>query len=1185
MCSRGSRVARIRFHGTGTRPCCRMRWTDQTFRSKVRLDRCRLCRTRAQGFQMVETLELLIAAIDEKRPLVLVLGQDAWRESDREDAILTTAFAHLRRDTEDNGQDGWRTLLRQPLPPTFYEWLTERFERRVAPDWLRVLGAIPWSAVFTSSIDPTLCGLFSERQRPELVLTNAEMPPAIRSRTRPPIYHLFGHTGALDPKARPPLDRNGLNTRRVNHALPLLGRVLDTATGIGLILVDGLIADRDWLRIDDVIGAVGHAGDHQVIWFKGRSMPLPRDEGFATAVEASRILVAEERLSTALARLRQVGRLADLLTPDSEEAGRVTFKDGRSLEVSPEDRLRVGAVASIVDDAWTAPPTPLTQDPEFAAFRRFHGEPGSGRSLVEGVRRGFAIERDYEEDLGAQVFAAIKSHASVQTPIILHGQSATGKSIALARIVAKVREDGAAAVLYAKNRIPQSAEIAEFCHKAEGAGAKATLIVCDTNQDFRPYADLLSGLRSGGHRVVVLGSRYRFIDDRGERLETSVEAPAVLSQRERSDLSSLLRRLSDQQVPPVYLTDHNILSFLYRVLPPTRLRISSSLSAEASQTEQIVRDQRADYMASRPPRTLMAQRLIEAGAADAYDHLFDDRQRRAIESVDAAAQVIDLVMAAGSLSCPVPFNLLLRLTTDGNSMSLTEVSDIFGGLDLFRWIMDGENNELLVGPRLALEAELICRRRLGGAEREAEQIITLIGAIRGVGVERDHEKRFLFKILRQVGPNGPRGSRFRAAYVRIAKTLTDLRTRYGVIDASLVLQESAFRRHAVREGAVKPEVIMALLTEARDAVQSTIDDIATGGLNAPRRTQRFLKVELASLYGFIAYRQAAASRSNEEVWSTYLAARSSVRQAASATDSYFPMDVGLWTPADILDMGKMKDWQRAEMTADIYDILDQIDLDALGPEQREKFDKRRLKTANAIGDQELSDAAFADLVESGSPAGCYLRARQIAPNWRDHAETFSDEERQKAKFAADFLHDHMLLIKGDPRSLSLLLECSWIWEVGRRPFVNQRQPLPATERARRLLLDIVTMLNLACGENPRNMSRYLAAALTWTVGSEAIAMEMFRELARDAEYEDPRRVVQHHLITAEEGHVQRFDGRVENEPHSGTCKVRLDGPLRQIVRLRTRDFPRDEITYGRQVRGFGVAFNFIGPIATPIIAR
>ena len=63
---------------------------------------------------------------------------------------------------------------------------------------------------------------------------------------------------------------------------------------------------------------------------------------------------------------------------------------------TPEERLRVEAVASVVDDAWTAFLPPLGPDAEYVAFRRFHGDLGGNRLLVEGGRRGFAIERDFE---------------------------------------------------------------------------------------------------------------------------------------------------------------------------------------------------------------------------------------------------------------------------------------------------------------------------------------------------------------------------------------------------------------------------------------------------------------------------------------------------------------------------------------------------------------------------------------------------------------------------------------------------------------------------------------------------------------------------------------------------------------------------------------------------------------------
>ena len=1132
---------------------------------------------------MTEARTLLISALEEKRPLVLVLGQDAWRENGLEDPVLAQALAYLQR--EGNGQRGWLDLFgAAPLEPSFYEWLSERFIRRVPPEWLTVLGEIPWSAIFTSTLDPSVKDLFTRHQRPELVLTNAEMPPAIRSRIRPPIYHLFGHADSPDPRACPPLDRNQLNTRRVTDALPLFNRILDTTTKLGLVLIDGLVTERDWLQIEDVLGAIGNASAHQVLWFKGHSASLPANEGFNEAVSASRIIIVNERLSTAIAELRAVKRIADLMAPESEDIGKITFEDGKFQDVSPEERLHVEAVASIVDDAWTAPLPALGPRAEYAAFRKFHGESGNARALVEGVRRGFSIERDYEKRLLDTVCSAIRDHARFDTPIILHGQSATGKSIALARVAARVREGKLASVLYSNNRIPQPSEIAQFCHSAEGAGAKATLIVCDTNQDVRQHFDLLSGLRSRGHRVVVLGSRYRFIDSKDDGLRATIEAPVELTDRERNALSTMLERFAGEKLDPKDLINSNILAFLYRALPLVRYRIGTSLSAEATHTERMVRQQGQHYKVNRQPTTLMAQRLIEAGIDDSYENLFSSDQVKAIESDDNAGRAIDLVMVAGSLNCSVPFNLLLRIVSSRSSLDLANVFDIFGGLDLFRWEWaDNEHNELLVKPRLALEAELICRRRLGSAEKEAQRIIDLIGAIRSVGVEREHELRFLFNILHRIGPNGPRRTRYREMYADIGRTLTELRTRFGIEHPSIVLQESAFRRHAVRKNAVEHGLKIELLAEARDAVQSAIDSMAVGSIRASKRTQRFLRVELASLYGFIAYSQAEAQHSNDEIWSSYLATRSSIRQAVSVTDSYFPLDVGLWTPTDLLQKCEMSEQQKAELTADIYDILDQINPDALDPEQREKFHVRMLNTGHTVGDQEVSETAFSSLVESGSTAGFYLQARNLAPVWNHETETFSTQAKARAKSAADFLDENMHLIAQDARCLSLLLECRWIAELGHRPFIGQRQPLPAAYTKRRMLLEIVRKLNEAYGEASRNVTRYLAAVLMWLTGEEKLAMEAFRNLDRETEYEDSNRVIRRHIITNKDSSPTKFSGRVERESKSGShWIVRLEDESRQTVRVRSKDFSHVEVAYGRQLRDFGVAFNFIGPIATPL---
>jgi hypothetical protein len=166
------------------------------------------------------------------------------------------------------------------------------------------------------------------------------------------------------------------------------------------------------MKIEDVVGAIGKSSPGQVLWFGGVPK-LPNDDAidFNAAVETGRIVVEGDRLGTIVAELRALGQLPELLPSESEEVGVVSLGDDRQLSTTPEERLHVEAVASIVDDSWTASLSPLGSDAEYATFRRFHGDLEGPRLLVEGVRRGFAIERSFEKELLREVKNALADHA------------------------------------------------------------------------------------------------------------------------------------------------------------------------------------------------------------------------------------------------------------------------------------------------------------------------------------------------------------------------------------------------------------------------------------------------------------------------------------------------------------------------------------------------------------------------------------------------------------------------------------------------------------------------------------------------------------------------------------------------------------------------------------------------------
>ena len=1124
--------------------------------------------------------ELLFSAVQERRPVVLILGQNAW--ADGRDGILTRVAERLGISGEL--QHGWADVFgANELSGEFYQWLAERFSRRVHSPSLQSIAELPYSAVFTSALDPTLYHLLATpRREPQVILTGNETLLSVRSLVRPPLYYLFSRAGERDPQARPPSDLISLNARRTQHALPMLNVVLDTATVVGLIIVDGYSPGQDWLRMDDLLGNFGSAGPNQILWFGGRPQLEGSDAAlFEAAVESGRIVVEQERLACLVSELQSTGKLADLAPPEAEEAGIVSFGRDDSLLTTPEERLRVEAVASIVDDSWTAFLPPLGPDADYEMFRHFHGAFEGPRLLVEGVRRNFAIQRDFEGRLLNLVNGAIANHTSIDSPIIVKGQSGTGKSVALARVVARVRESRNAAVLYTLGRIPQSQDISYFCERAEDAGAKVTLIVCDANRDVDRYHDLLVGLRSRGRRVVVVGSQYQSEESPGYLPEVSVEAPAELSTRELDSLSHILSRYFDFNGIDVS-SARNILAFIYRCLPPSRERIRAGLSDEARSTEQTLRT-RGGQPLQVNPLTEMHLALIESGLLDSYRPLFDEQQAEILEQGgDAAGQIIDLVMVAGSLNCYVPFNLLLRAVKSRfEEFDLSLIAELFRGLDLFRWITDAQGNDLLVAPRLTLEAQLICQRRIGNIDVEANRLVELISAAR-LGVERSQEISFLLNILQQVHNDGPRGDRYKKSYIDIGRALTVLRGKTGISDPRLMLQESAFRRAAIRSGTVDDVEHLSLLEEARDAVQRALDLIDNGQIWAPLRTKQNLMVERATVYGFLANYWMNHRQLENDIWQSYQAARSAIVRAVSVADTYHPLDIALWTPADLLESAHLEEWQRAELAADIYSTLHQIEPEALPPSQRNRFNERRMKVGQALRDFALTQEAYDELESSGSTAGYYLRARSYAPDLgADSIEVISNEDSEKAKCAAEFLKARMNKIEGDVRCLSLLFECRWITEMRRRPLRGRRQPLPTNDTLRREFLNIAQSLNHASGEAARYSVRYIEGVLTWLVGDYSAAGTIFRNLDRDTEYEAAGRVITRHVISDEDGTPTRFLGRIERQRREGHWIVRVDG-LGQTLSLLSRDFPNQEIAYGRNVGGFAIAFSFLGPIAEPI---
>lgn len=1123
-------------------------------------------------------------------PVVGVLGQLAGWTIDTPDPVLPLALAKLGRSGPS-----WSALAsKEGTPAEFYVWLGERFARRAPAAAMEQIADAPLSAVFTSSIDPGLANLLSTNGREaDPILVGDPRPAIIRSRRRPPIYYLYGRAGAEIAEGRPPSNQAALAQRRMRHANAMLQNLCDAATPVGLIVIDGLDPRSDWLRTGDLLALLTGSAVGKVIWCGPKAELSDEDADiYASLIETGSLIRDERTFAHLLALARST--VSWPTTEHWDEPEVVTLSNNRQILTTPKLRLATQASATIIDDSWTGFLAPLSADLTSSYFHSFHAIPSSLRTLSDGIRREYSIIRDFEAELLSKVEKALARHHEQSGPLVLHGQSGVGKTIALMRLALRLREAQTAAVLFCTHRFPQPTDVSDFLalvDRVEGS----TIVIVDANVGVHRYDELLRALRSRGHRVVVLGTSYRLETSQRVHSGRFVEAPALLSSSEEKHLVALTQKYAPEARARVVAhakAEHALVRF-YWDLPASRGRLSEGLGKEARAVsrELALRGTRSREVADLSD---LGRALVAAG--------FDKPTSSALQADDVAGQldgesaadrVIDFVMVVSRLYLAIPVSLVLRAATEGRvsqqGADLRLIQDLFEGFDLFRWRFgDEEGRDLLVSSRLQMEAAFICDRRLGGPTNEARRIIDLIRSSYRAGADDNDETRFLIDIVFALGPDGPLGDRYRDSYAEVARALTELRRRYGVLNARLMLQESTLRRAYVRLGLLNHDDKAVLLDEASGAVDDALQALEKTGrerLHASKRTRDNLWVERAATYGFLATDSAQRKAGAAEVWSSYLAARAAVRNATGRVDTYFPLDIGLWLPADILrETDNLSAPQRAEILADLLSTLDSVEPANLEGSQAERFQQQRLRLSEVLGDATLSAEAFSELEAMGSAAGYYIKARALMPERPETGEIADHTAVEKAVQASAYLAQNYSKIIADVRCLHLQLNAEWLKETGRWLLRGQRQPLPITNdalvRLRRILLD----LTAASSEQIAPRFRYLEAVLNWLTNDEASSIASWRALARDTEYVESARVLNRHTIFDASGKPRSFTGVVDRNVSEGRWSLFVR-ELNRHVDLVERDFGEAQVAIGRTIRDVGISFNYIGPLAYSLSRR
>ncbi|MBD8160274.1 ATP-binding protein [Pantoea agglomerans] len=1112
-------------------------------------------------------------------PLVAIWGQNVGWSPSSPDPVLDRAFEHAMRQGKQ-----WSSLLtREPLQDEFYLWLADRFIYRAASPLLIEAARAPWCAVFTSSIDNGLANCIAGNGRaPEVILQGDPAPRFLRNNRRPPFYYLFGQAGQHVAALAPPSTRQGLSIHSMRHASPMLRRLQDTVTPLGLIVIDGYAPNSDWLNADQLLAAISDSPVEGVLWC-GDEPTFLEDSQFIydDLVNKGVIVRTPETLGKIVNELIQSLHVPEALSWDDPEV--VSLKGGGIVKTTPNLRLITQASATLIDDSWVGTLDPHSQIETDAAFQAFHATSSSFRSITDGVRRDYAIKRSFEKSLHKRVVEALEQHHNASA-IILHGQSGVGKTIAFARLAVQAKTQGYA-VLFINRRLPQASDLSSFLAAVDQQQG-VTLLLVDTMSAVSRYDDLLRALRSVGHRVVIVGTSYR-LDLNEKATNRFIEARALLDNDEQSHLLNLAARFAPTMVNTIKKekSSQYVLASFYRLLPHSRATLSAGLRREVDRSSLALRNRAA----SAKPAQLgaFAQAFRKAGYPIGKSELLPNAGGELDNSSEAKA--IDLVMISSRLFKAVPLSIILRaVSTNTNTNSLFDIDamlSLIRGQDLFRWIYsDEEQTDILVEARLQIEARLICEARFGSALREAEAIACLIAAAVRAGPESNGETSYLVELIHAAGPDGPEGDRYSESYALIARALSNLREITGMPNSRLMLQESVLRRHYLRtQKTIEHSEKIKLLNEAVTVVDEALHRIEENGSNgifASRQTKDNLWNERAATYGFVATDMVQHGQS-DEAYSAYKAAHDAAMLAKARRDSSFSTDVSLWMPTGILRQGsKLSEIQRIEISADLKSTIDSVDESMLDEAQKEKFQTRRLDAGIAMKSTVISDDAFARLDQSGSAAGYFIRARNLAPDMKAQNEP-SAEDMASAQCCVSYLREHYDKISQDERCLKLLLDMEWVTRTKKWMMRGLRQPFPNSVEIRKVVHTIVSGIAALGEDKLATKYRYLRALTTWLEGNQGASTEMWNELSFDTQFADSQRVFIRHLLTDAQGTPIIYRGVVERQIGPGRYSVRVD-ELKMTIDCIADYFPNVDLAVGRVITNFAIAFNYRGPLADPL---
>jgi hypothetical protein len=1037
-----------------------------------------------------------------------------------------------------------------------------------APEWLADAAGYPWNGVFTSRIDSHAYELFQRDWRRVDPTAQPQLGRHPRSATSLQLRHLFGGLGLPEEEWPPTTAIAEVESRA--RAAEMLNALADTIiTPRGVLVIDGYRTD-DWLRPQELFTFVTRLQAGQAHLFSTTEEVL--DNPFIQAARDRGVLITHaETFSAVLSALEDSGRFQRADARRATRGGRFIPVGDTYAEVDIDTWNRVVSAARPVNTELLEPFASASSAMRYERFRHFLGS-GEGQPQWKAVASGYNLTRDFESQLSHLVQSTLEEFR-LPEPIIIAGQTATGKTIALCALALEVARSGRAGVLHrsVRGERPTLAAIEAFASWVDRTYSLPTLLVWDGMVDVDEYYLLQRQLSSRGQRVLIVGSSY--LPPEIQNRHSIIPVEPTLSPDE---FRRMTRWLSGFEVPIpgnlVESLDSSFLALLYRLLPETERGLRLGLVQEARAAEiGLEKLSKAASRSSEGRLTAIGRALVAAGfninELRPSDHPNAELISLSFEERSASEQITSMILAAGRRGLRVPLELALRvLGKDGAS----QLIDLVKRFDIFRWTEDDTGDQFL-GTRTPLEAELLAREDLS-VQTEVEVAVQLITNLQPVFNRwGGNEVQFIADLMEKIGPQSDNHS-YAPHYLELAAAFSEVRRSRGQTHPRLALLEANLTREYVmwaqRNNILTPAERLQLMRDVQRMLEDTLEDT-----DASPQARLNLLVELASAEGAQIFQLTESGVDAEASLVLGLmtdVTRAALQARALDPENVYPVDVIAWTTRNAVRSGKLQPGDRLDLLANAQASLESLDTDSLSPSQQAKYDMRHVEIAELLEDPVMETRHLVALSENNDPAAYYFLAL-----------LGSRAEADGPKVAVQVLLKAPPEVRSDWRCSRLLLDLFWESKTGKRFLRGERETVALTNHDWDECLTIADAIPDAGGYD-RYRRDFLRGLSLFHIGQYQNSKEVFRRL--DDESRDvSSRIISKYLASNPDGTAAQYTGRVLSATPDGRRGVVWVNELHIEVRFIPMRFSvTDYRNKGDSLPAFHIAFNMRGVLADPI---